>query len=416
MWDFPVVAALIAPRPLLILSGRRDSIFPPDGYHEVFQRAKRIYDLHSRAAAGPDRIREVDDDVEHSDPPLFLREARQWMTQWLKNDSSPLPLETNSPPKETAEDLACLTRIPSDTINFRVHNQFVATAPVKKPSSRSEWGKRRAEVRSQLHERVFRWFPTNPVPFETAKLGSSGGWHVRYGYADYIDCSFQTEAGVRVRAQLHTPKQAPAGAPLLIYVKRAVDSFYGSDVDELLPLMNRCPVLILNPRLTEQSMNPADRTDVERSAVWVGRTVASMQVWDILRTVEWAISERQLPSSRIVVYGKGEMGIAALYAAFFDEHISQVILNDPPGSHWQGPALLNVLRVTDIAELAGAIAPRRISSLTQLPTSFELTKAIYRLERASDQFDVAGSLPEAMEISRFGDLSVPRSSARRSRR
>src|SRR5919108_3583652 len=34
-WDFPVVAALIAPRPLLILSGRRDSIFPPDGYHEA---------------------------------------------------------------------------------------------------------------------------------------------------------------------------------------------------------------------------------------------------------------------------------------------------------------------------------------------------------------------------------------------
>src|SRR2546422_6006733 len=39
--DFPVVAALIAPRPLLFCSGRKDPDFPPDGYHEVFRRAKR---------------------------------------------------------------------------------------------------------------------------------------------------------------------------------------------------------------------------------------------------------------------------------------------------------------------------------------------------------------------------------------
>src|SRR6266513_4054157 len=64
LWDFPMLGALIAPRPLLILSGQKDSIFPPDGYHEVFERSKRIYQLY--AGAGSDRIREVDDDVEHS--------------------------------------------------------------------------------------------------------------------------------------------------------------------------------------------------------------------------------------------------------------------------------------------------------------------------------------------------------------
>ena len=103
-----MVGALIAPRPLLIISGQKDSIFPPDGYHEVFQRSKKIYDLY--AAANSDRIREVDDNVGHSDPPLFLREARQWMHRWLKDESTPLPEETNSPPKETAEDLACLSQ------------------------------------------------------------------------------------------------------------------------------------------------------------------------------------------------------------------------------------------------------------------------------------------------------------------
>jgi len=66
---------LIAPRPLLIISGQKDTIFPPDGYHEVFQRAKKVYNLCG--GANSEGIREVDDNVGHSDPPLFLREARQ---------------------------------------------------------------------------------------------------------------------------------------------------------------------------------------------------------------------------------------------------------------------------------------------------------------------------------------------------
>lgn len=407
IWDFPIVAALIAPRPLLILSGQKDTIFPPDGYHAVYQRAKKVYDFYAGPAANSERIREVDDNVEHSDPPLFLREARQWMQRWLKDDSTPLPLETNSPPKVPAEDLACLGSIPADTINFRVQNEFTAPISVKKPASTSASERPRPELISRLRDKVFRWFPTERIPFETKVSRNTGGWLMRYGYADYKDCSFQSEGGVRVRAQLLTPKSPPSNAPLLIYAKRAADSFYGSDVDELLPLMGRCTVLILNPRLTEQAMGPAEHTDVERTAVWVGRTIAAMQVWDILRTVEWAANDEKISSSPISIYGKGEMGVLALYAALFDERISQVIVNDPPGSHWQGPALLNVLRVTDIAEVASALAPRRMISLTKLPDSFEHARAIYRLQRSSDQFLQSPSLPEALEVWKYPTASRP---------
>jgi cephalosporin-C deacetylase-like acetyl esterase len=406
-WDFPIVAALIAPRPLLILSGQKDTIFPPDGYHPVFQRGKKVYDLYAGSGADSDRIREVDDNVEHSDPPLFLREARQWMQRWLKGDATPLPLETNSPPKTSAEDLACLTKIPADTINFKVQNQFTSPVSLKKPASRAAWERRRAELTSQLKDKVFRWFPNEKAPFET-KLSKSGGrWAVRYGYADYKDVSFQSEAGVRIRAQLYTPKKGAADAPLLIWVKRAVDSFYGSDMDELLPLMGRYSVLILNPRLTEPAMSPAEYTEVERTAVWVGRTIAAVQVWDLMRAVEWAANEEKISGSSISIYGKGEMGIVALYAALFDERIKQVILNGPPGSHWQGPALLNALRVTDIAEVAGALAPRRLVSLTKFPEPFGHARGIYRLQRASSQLIQSPSLPDALEVWKYPTASRP---------
>src|SRR3989449_1080814 len=373
-WDFPVLGALIAPRPLLILSGQKDTIFPPDGYHEAFQRAKKVYDLY--AGSDSDHIREVDDNVEHSDPPLFLREARQWMQRWLRNDPTPLSLETNSPPKETAEDLACLTRLPGDAANYRIQNELTSPVSLKNLKSRAVWERRRAELIAQLKDKVFRWFPTAPIPFDTKVSRSTGGWLARYGYADYKEASFQSEEGVRIRAQLLMPKQKVPQTPLLIYVKRAADSFNSSDVDELLPLLGRYTVLILNPRLTEQTMSAAEYTDVERTAVWVGRTVAAMQVWDILRAIHWTADEEKLSASSLSLYGKGEMGILALYAALFDERVKEVILNDPPASHWQRPALLNVLRVTDIPEVAGALAPRRLISLTKPPATFDFTQRI----------------------------------------
>ena len=396
-WDFPIVAALIAPRPLLIISGRQDLDFPPDGYHEVFRRSKKIYDLY--ATGDSDRIREVDDDVGHSDPPQFLREARQWMRRWLKDESAPLGPETNSPPRETAEDLACLGQLPADAINYRIQNQFTSPVSLKKPLSRTAWNRRRAELLAQLNEKVFRWFPREKIPFGTQVSRNSGGWAPRY--ADYKDVSFQTEEGVRIRAQLLTPKQSPAVAPMLIYVKRPGDSIYFMDLDELLPVIGHYTVLILNPRFSELPVSSSDHASIEMTAAWSGRTIAAMQVWDILRAVEWAANEEGIPASSIAIYGKGEMGILALYAALLDQRLGQVILNDPPGSHWQSPALLNVLRVTDIAEVAGAFAPRRLASLTKLPDSFAHTHGIYRLQHASIQFVQSPSLPEALEVWKY---------------
>ncbi len=56
-----------------------------------------------------------------------------------------------------------------------------------------------------------------------------------------------------------------------------------------------------------------------------------------------------------------------------------------------------MLRITDVAEVAGAFAPRRLVSLTEFPRSFDYTHKLYRLRGAARQFVRAGSLPEALE-------------------
>ena len=123
-----------------------------------------------------------------------------------------------------------------------------------------------------------------------------------------------------------------------------------------------------------------------------------MQVWDILRTIEWALAEQGLKPSRVVLHGKRDLAALVLYAALFDERISQVVLDNPPASHWQSPALLNVLRVTDLPEVAAALAPRRITFLTEPPRSFDFSRSVYRLRGASRQFGQSPSLPEALSL------------------
>src|SRR5688572_23593237 len=208
--DFPVVAALIAPRPLLICSGRKDGDFPPDGYREVYRRAKKVFDLYD--GKDSERIREADEDVGHTDSPLFLKEARQWMNRWLKGDAAPVELQPAAKvPREAAEDLAVLDALPPDAVNYRIQDQFVV------PSRPSDLAK-------EIGDKVFRWFPRGKIPFETRTGRDTGGWAARY--ADYKDVVFDTERGVPIRARVLKPKKISKDTPLLLYVKRAGDSIY----------------------------------------------------------------------------------------------------------------------------------------------------------------------------------------------
>jgi cephalosporin-C deacetylase-like acetyl esterase len=393
--DFPVLGALIAPRPLSIFSGQKDGDFPPDGYHEVFRRVKKIYDLYGES--GTERIQEVDADVGHTDAPLFLKGARLWMNKWLNHDTGAYQEEAFE--KEKAETLACLSKLPSDAVNYDIHNRLIPTASLQNWTSASSWKRRRQQLLDELRNKVFRWFPKEKTDFHTQVARNEGGWAARY--VDYEDVEFSSEPGIRLRAQLLTPKNPSKPAPVLIYVKRPGDSIYFLDLDELLPVLGRYTVLILNPRLTEFPVTPAEYAEIERTASWIGRTVASMQVWDILRSIEWLASEQKISAPSVSIYGKGDMGILALYAGLFEERIQRVILNEPPASHWQRPALLNVLRVTDIPEVAAAFAPRQIVSLTTLPVQFSYTRRLYNLQGHPGKLTQATSLPEALQVWKY---------------
>jgi len=101
---------------------------------------------------------------------------------------------------------------------------------------------------------------------------------------------------------------------------------------------------------------------VERSHVLLGRTVDTGRVWDVAATARYLKTKHE---SKVPVFvaGEGPPGILAAYAALWESEIDGVMLKTPPQTHMadDAPQLLNVLRVCDIPDVLGMLAPRPLT-------------------------------------------------------
>ena len=82
----------------------------------------------------------------------------------------------------------------------------------------------------------------------------------------------------------------------------------------------------------------------------------------------------------IHVVGTGASGVLAAYAALWEPQIDGVIISRPPLSHMDdgAPPLLNVLRVCDIPDVLGMLAPRSLTIHGAPPEKLSKTAAVYK--------------------------------------
>lgn len=131
--------------------------------------------------------------------------------------------------------------------------------------------------------------------------------------------------------------------------------------------------------------------------MFVGETVDSMRLADVMTAVAALRGEQGVDSARILVAGSRISGILGLYAAIFDPGIEQVMLIDPPVSQTDGPVLLNVMRYTDLPEVAALLAPRRLDFYARIPAAYEFTRRIYQLYGQPDRLFLTMSIHGPLE-------------------
>ncbi|MGD9613401.1 MAG: alpha/beta hydrolase [Kiritimatiellia bacterium] len=392
--DFPEVLALIAPRPLLILGGRKDMLFPPAGFRAAFRKTQRIYGLYEPSVPGGSRIRLVESNAGHTDPPHFLAETRQWMCRWLLGREDVPAAQTGAvPPPEAPETLRCLDACPPSARNSRIHDEWIARPAGAVPATPAAADRRKAELLEVLRTQVLAEPVREAVPFRTRRLAAGGG---RAGqFAAFGEYEFDVEPAVPVKISLLMPDRAAKTNPLVIWVRSPGEPVLFPDLDEFFPLLRTHALAILTPRFSERPLTGREHAAIERTAVLTGRSLAALRTWDVRRALAWVVRDRGLAPAEIATYGRGEAGIAGLYAALLEPGIGHVVLRDPPVSHLDAAALPTILRHADVDEMLGLLAPRRVTLLSRRPEAYALAREYYRLADASAAFRSAADVAAA---------------------
>jgi cephalosporin-C deacetylase-like acetyl esterase len=344
--------ALIAPRPLLMMHGRQDKLFPVAGYEEFQQTVGRLYTSYGVGES----FGNVVVDTGHADSNYLREQAIRFFDKHLmKTAERKLDMDfSNAPPEELA---VFAGKPPADALNFRIHETFTTRAPSGNFDSVAAWEKRKTELLATIRKLL-------PV---------------------------ESEDGIPLRTEVRKPKEITGKLPGLLYV--ASDGEDIGYINNVLGGVNRRDEsvrMIVWPRGVGEVPWPRSFwKDTLRNSMHTGQTIDSMRQRDVLAAFRQLRQVEGVDADRIMILGKGVSGALGLYAAILEPRVHQVMLMEPPVSHREGPIFLNIMRHTDLPEAAALLAPRRLNFYGQMPAAFEYTKHVYGLFGKPDHLFLA---------------------------
>src|SRR6185437_10407452 len=208
-WDYPQVAALVAPRALLIANTDKDSIFPLDGVERVHRKVREIYRLYDAEKQLGLQISEGP----HKDIQELQVAEFHWFNRFLKGEDA--PVENTGIKYFEPEQLKVLESLPADEITSRIHETFVPAAePPNIPENQEEWARMRDGWMKALKEKCFAGWPEEPGPLNVEKVFTA----VREGIVDEL-YSFDSQPGVRLSVFIQRAANASRAKTVLFRLR-----------------------------------------------------------------------------------------------------------------------------------------------------------------------------------------------------
>jgi len=320
--DYPDYLIAFAPKPFLILSATRD-FFPIEGARATHAEAKRIYAiLGSAERAG---FFEYDDGHSWSKP---KREATYaWMERWLMGRAESAP-----EPEFEIEPIDRLNCTPTGQVLTSLHGLTVQELAVAE--AQEIYPRRRAATpagAAQLPELIMRRLKiTRP---EAAPRVESRGMVQREGYR-IERVILEPEPGIKLPTWILVPDRSAGPAPAVIAVSEAGKSGAIVPGGELERRVREGCVVVApdlrglgETRTSRPLVVYGDLYDPDMRALLVGKTLAGMQVGDLLSVLAYAVSRPEIDGDRIALTGDGTAGIVALLAAALEPRIASVVIS-----------------------------------------------------------------------------------------
>ncbi len=374
--DFMDFGALIAPRPLLIAQADRDGLNTIESVRELHNDIKPVYALYGEQ----ENIGLIESPGGHSYHKISRQEIQSFFMKHLM-DQEISPGETGdideTPENQLpADELRVYTDgVPEDDITTRIQDSFVKLHGDPVISDEEELLAFRDSVKLFLNTRTFGAFPGVRVPFDPRhEFRSLDG--AKFGWDIY---SFISEKGWRLKVDIRWRNDPDKRKPLMLVLRNYDEDRWESE-SFVSGLEDEWNIAFLEVRgVGENGWDPALQWHVRRASAWTGRTIASMQVYDVLRSIEFCRTLEGIDPENIGIAAREEMTVVAMYAALLDGNCTSLVLKDPPASQDQpsqadgrGAAIemLNCLQITDLYQLPALLLPAKISFQGGIPESY----------------------------------------------
>ena len=399
--NVPDILALIAPRPLLLINGIKDRGFTILRARKAYLRLKEIY----KTLGFEDRVALVEVYSGHG----YYKEMREamysWFDKWLKGIKTPEKTEEDivEVESEISDNLNCFREFPRDTVTLKdiYYNKVIELRKNRQLSDPNAWVNLRDELRKDIIADVFGGFPEKcPLNAKTVNAIDTNEYHIEL-------ISFRSELDIIIPAVLIRRKEAKyTKYPVVIYLtplgKRVV--LARREVRELVD--RGYAVLSIDYRGIGET--EYDELIAVKNSIVIGRHILGMRVYDVIRTLDYIGTRKDLDKHAISCWGEGEASIIALIAAALDDRVKDVRVYKLPATleSKEGfnlpPSIFapNMLKYADIPELAAMIAPRHLTVVKPMdpllrPLNyenalklFEFTIKVYKTMNAESNFTI----------------------------
>ena len=397
-WDYPLLAALAAPRPLLLVNTDADTIFPLDGVMRTHAKVHHLYELYGATNAfglvlgpGPHK------DTQDLQVPVF-----RWFNKYLKGINPIIEMAATN--LFTPQQLKVFAALPTDALNTNIQSTFVPLAPPPSvPDSVEAWKRQRQEWLTALQEKCFAGWPepSGPPALEKKSSAERNGLrfqafdfesqpHVRLRLYTLQSASLRSPARVVLSALGQPPRLAGTNAPTTSkptalpefdgWLAALRTQFAGELTEELAVASpspapdppafetlrhqlqtNRAVFAWVAPRgvgLTAWGGTETQQRHLVRRYMLLGQTLEGMRVWDLRCAMQAVRAQKEWRATPLWLRAEGNLAADALYASLFEPALADLDLWQLPASHRQGPDYLNVLRILDLPQAAAMAAER----------------------------------------------------------
>ena len=374
--DFTDIGALIAPKPLLIAQSDRDELY---GIESTRQFYNSLSEFYSKFGA-ENNISLVETTGGHSYHPVSRKAIFSFFLHHLM-DKNVAPetiadIETNAENLLPADSLNVYNGTPPATdITKTIQHSFIQTAEPPIINSRDALIAQQNKVKDYLKTRTFGAFPDSALAFDGEMIYRTADLS-KFGNNTY---SFNSEKGWRLKVNIFYRQPQEEKSPLLLVLRSPGEERWESEGYANKMAENHNIAYLEVRGVGEVGWAPELNWHVRRAAAWIGRTKASMQVYDAMRALEFCRTLPEVDPTKISIAGRDGMATIAMYAALMDEKCESMYLSNPPETHNQTSPkngrdfaleLLNVLRITDAYQIPALAYPTKTYLLNEIPPAY----------------------------------------------